>query len=572
MIKSNIIFSSLKRIYKVLPISFRKKSVLVLFLLLINSILEVAGLASILPLLTILLKENIIHTNEKISFFYNLFDFTNDNLFIVFIAGIVVVIIIIKNIFSLIISRYQITFSFSIMENFALRLHKLYYKKGFIYFKQNNSNFILRDTFGIPQRFASSLVMGIINLLNEFIVLILILIGIILYSPGALMIISFTMMPVFLISYKLTKNKIKKIGEEINEVVPELNRSLVESVFGYVDVIISGTFIFFYNKIKNKIKPYTNLRIKRSVFNLAPTKIIESSMVFSIFVIIFYGLFFMPEKENLISLIGIYILAAYRIMPSINRIAVALNRITENQYNFDVIEQLNIEKNLNNKNNLKEINFNNEISLENVNFKYPDAKENILTNYNLKIKKGEIVGIIGKSGKGKTTLINILLGFLEINSGKLEIDNVKLDKNTINDWQKKLAYVQQEVYLLDASFAENIAFGLDKKEIDYDKLKKVVKSAGLEDFVIQLQEGLHSNVGQRGSKLSGGQRQRIGIARALYFGAEVLFFDEATSSLDIETEKKIIKSIEKLSEKGLTMIIVAHRESTLKSVDRIIKI
>ncbi len=572
MIKSNIVFSSLKRTYKVLPIHFRKKSVFAVFLLLINSILEVAGLASILPLLTIILKENIIHTNEKINFFYNFFDFTNDNLFIVFIAGIVVVIIIIKNIFSLIISRYQIAFSFSIMENFALRLHKLYYEKGFIYFKQNNSNFIMRDTFGIPQRFASSIVMGIINLLNEFIVLILILIGIVLYSPGALMIISFTMLPVFLISYKLTKNKIKKIGEEINEVVPELNRNLVESVFGYVDILISGTFDFFYNKIKNKIKPYTNLRVKRSVFNLAPTKIIESSMVLSIFVIIFYGLFFMPEKENLISLIGIYTLAAYRIMPSINRIAVALNRITENQYNFDVIEQLNIEKNFNNENNLKEINFNNEISLKNVNFKYPEAKENILTNFNLKIKKGEIIGIIGKSGRGKTTLMNILLGLLEINSGNLEIDNVKLDKNTVNDWQKKLAYVQQEVYLLDASFAENIAFGLDKKEIDYDKLKKVVKSAGLEDFVKQLQEGLYSNVGQRGSKLSGGQRQRIGIARALYFGAEVLFFDEATSSLDEETEKEITKSIEKLSEKNLTMIIIAHRESTLKSADRIIKI
>ncbi len=572
MFKSNIIITSLKRTYQVLPAFLRKKALFSIFLLFINSILEVAGLASILPLLMVILKNNIIQENEFLKYIYNIFHFNSENTFIVFIASVVVFIIVLKNIFSLLISRYQVAFSFSIMEVFLLKLHQLYNQKGFLFFKKHNTNFIFRDIFSIPLRFAGSLIIGLLNLLNEFLILILIVVGIIFYSPGALLILCLTMLPVFLISYKLTKNKIKHIGEEVNRIAPELNKNVIQSIFAYADIMISGTYHFFYKKIKNNIKLFADLSTQRTVFNLAPTKIIESSMVLSILIIIAYGLFFLPNKDNLVSLIGIYTLAAYRIMPSINRITVALNGITENQYNFDVIEQLkNEEVNFLNAHQ-EEINFNNEISIENISFKYPEAKENVLTNYNLKIRKGETIGIIGKSGRGKTTLMNILLGFLSPDKGVVKIDDKILNKKNNRNWQKKLGYVQQEVYLLDASLAENIAFGLNEKEIDYTKLDEVIKSAGLQELLKELPYGLKSRVGERGSQLSGGQRQRIGIARALYFDAEVLFFDEATSSLDTETETQITKSIEQLAGRGLTMIIIAHRESTLKNADRIIKL
>jgi ATP-binding cassette subfamily B protein len=219
----------------------------------------------------------------------------------------------------------------------------------------------------------------------------------------------------------------------------------------------------------------------------------------------------------------------------------------------------------------KKINFTNSILFENISFCYNKNQEYILENINFEIKKGSRIGIVGKTGEGKSTLLDLIMGLLPPTNGKIKIDGVKLCKETIDSWQSKIAHVPQNIFLSDISFLENIAFGVDPEKINLEKVKLAAKKSQCHDFIMKLEKGYDEIVGERGTKLSGGQIQRLGLARALYKNAEVIIFDEATNSLDYETEKLIIKELNHL-DRDLTVIIVAHRLNALEKCDLIFEI
>lgn len=568
----NIIVKTVIRLKTILPNRYKKRGLIAVFLLLINSLLELLGLASIIPLFNVIMKDGIIQQNYYLSAIYNSFGYSSENNFIITICAFVVLIIFIKNIIGILIQKYQSRFSLDLMSFFMLKLHKYYFQKGFLFFKETNSVLINRDIFAVPQRFSQIIVLGVFNLFHEVLVLILIVTAILLYNPGIVFLLLFTVVPVFVIFYLSTKNKIKKLGDDFHDLSPEIGNNIFQSVFGYIDVMINGTYLFFRNRIKKNMEAFKNISIDMIVYKLIPSKLIEISMISSIFVITIYGLKFMSSKEELLSLLGIYTIAAYRIMPSINRIMIALNGITENQYVFPVLEKLINFKSDGNK-KVSEIVFTENISLSKVFYQYPSTNDNIINNFNCNINKGEIICIKGNSGGGKTTLMNLMLGFLKPTSGEIKIDGQVLNNYNIESWQQKIGYVQQEVYLLDSSIAENIAFGIDKTSIDYNKINLVLNQASLVKFIESLDDGIDTLVGERGANLSGGQRQRIGIARALYFDSEVLFFDEVTSALDPETEVEVNKTIESLSiNDGITIVMIAHKESGLDFVNKIIRI
>jgi ABC-type multidrug transport system fused ATPase/permease subunit len=215
--------------------------------------------------------------------------------------------------------------------------------------------------------------------------------------------------------------------------------------------------------------------------------------------------------------------------------------------------------------------FEKSIELRDVSFHYDDSQEMILQNISLHIDKGECVGVRGSSGVGKTTLFNIILGLHTPTSGDVYVDDVKLCADNIRSWQSKIGYVSQSVFIADMTLAENIALGCSEDDIDYTRVNEILRLVNLEEFVATLPLGVHSRIGEQGCRISGGQRQRIGIARALYKGAEILLFDEATSSLDSKTEESINDAIRMLSAKNnLTIVIIAHRESSLEYCNRII--
>jgi len=571
-IKSNIIIKTIIDISKVLPKEFKKRSYIVLILLLLNSILELFGLATLIPIFGLLFKDNIIHENSTLLNIYNYLGFNSDEQFIIVLSAMMLSIIIVKNLISLMISYYQSRFSYDIMGYLTLRLHKLFYTKGYLYIKDINSTEFYRNSATIPERFAHTTLFGTLTLINELTILLFIVVAIFLYDPTIVLLLLFTVAPVFTIFYILTKERLKSYGDELHILQPKLSSTIYQSFFGYQDIEITGTIDKFSDRLSRFVSLYKDISAKKIVLQLMPTKIIESSMILAIFIVVIYGIYFLPDRETLLALLGIYILSAYRIIPSINRIMIAINGLIETQYVFDVIGELNESDDICIKSIDKEINFKREISIKDISFKYPTIERDILKNFNLTIKKGETLGIVGKSGNGKSTLMNILLGFLKPYRGSVTIDDIELDDESVRSWRSKIGYVSQEIFLLDASLGENIAFGLDRDEIDSEKLNRVISLASLGELVDTLSDGVDANIGERGTRLSGGQRQRIGIARALYYDSEILFFDEATSSLDSETQRDISNAIASLSHKGLTMIIITHRLSTLDGIDRIIEI
>lgn len=541
-----------------------------ILLLFLNSLFEMLGLAAFLPLFSVILQPGVIQKHHIIGPIYHSIGFSSDRQFILTLAGLIVFVMVVKNIASLFIIRSQAKFSLSLYQYFSNRLHQLYYSKGFPFFKKTNSNVILRNIHTIPSQFANQEVLPLFNFLNEVLVLLLILTGLMLYDAKAILLLGFTILPIFLLFYNWIKDRAMRLEGEANTIAPKLTQSIFQSVHGFADVEITNMQSRFRKRISDYINRLVRLNVRRTVYNAAPTKVIETGMVITIFSITAYGLFFLPDRAGLAALLGLFALAAYRILPSVNRIMLALISIKGYQYTFDIISEVKgfepdtIQH--------QPISFHKKLVIKDLSFQFPDSDKNVLSNINLTINKGESIGIMGTSGSGKTTLMNLLLGFWEPKQGGISIDETPLTKNTLQSWRQRIGYVQQEVYIIDASVAENVAFGLTKEEIDFKKLERVLKQASLWEHIRTLPETLHTNIGERGTKLSGGQRQRIGIARALYAGADVLFFDEATSALDSKTEEEITESIRTLADGQLTLIIIAHRETTLKYCDRIVKI
>jgi ABC-type multidrug transport system fused ATPase/permease subunit len=265
--------------------------------------------------------------------------------------------------------------------------------------------------------------------------------------------------------------------------------------------------------------------------------------------------------------------ATFRLLPSINRILSSLQNIKYYKSSLEIIsnELVGASKNLNEKEILVgEIDFKKSLELKHISFSYKDNNP-ILENIDLKINKGELIGIIGQSGAGKTTLINIIVGLLTQNSGKIFLDGNELSHDKINLWKCKIGYVPQDVYLIDDTIEKNIAFGIDADKINSQNIEKSISQSQLKSFINQLPNGINTIVGERGVQISGGQRQRIGIARALYNDAEFLVLDEATSSLDVETETEFINAVLSLK-RNKTILIITHRLSTIENCDKIFKI
>jgi ABC-type multidrug transport system fused ATPase/permease subunit len=278
------------------------------------------------------------------------------------------------------------------------------------------------------------------------------------------------------------------------------------------------------------------------------------------------------SSTELIPVLGVFVAAAFRMIPSINRIMNSLQTIAFAQSVLDVLaKQFKIIEKFENVEETKtNFEFNNEIIVSNLYFKYPDSEKNALNNVNVVIKKGDFVGFIGTSGSGKSTLIDNIAGLLIPISGSIHVDNVDINTN-IKGWQSQIGYVPQSIFLIDDSLKKNIAFGVNENEIDQIRLNKAIIDSQLNDVIQRLPDGIDTIVGERGIRLSGGERQRIGIARALYNNPEILILDEATSSLDNETEKDFMSSINALQ--GIkTIIIIAHRLTTIQNCNKIFEL
>ncbi|ANQ48425.1 ABC transporter ATP-binding protein [Flammeovirga sp. MY04] len=565
-----IIIQTIQFIRSILPKDQKVKAIGVSILLFINSGLELIGLSAMLPVFAVLLEDNMVEKYAWANWIYSTFGLTDDKQLIILLTSFLFVIVLFKNIGGMFIVKWQSEFAMGLYGDFAKRLHQIYYRKGFAFFKEENSNSLFNNIHLATQYFANYQLLGVLNLLNELVILLLIVLGISLYNFNIMLLLAVIVLPTFFIFYKYVQKKSLAISNVRRDVNPRLSKNIFQSIFGYVDVIISGSENTFRNRITKDVDSLANTNIKANIYNLAPTRVIESSLMLAILVMNVYGVYYLDSRLELLQLLGVFAIAGFRIMPSINRMMTYINGLNQNKWTFEVLKPLKKEVHYK-RPTQKEITFKKELYLDNISFRYDDADENVISNFSIKIKKGETIGLIGSSGSGKTTIMNILLGFLKVSNGKYLVDDFVYNETYEDDFYHKVGYVQQNVYIIDGTLAENVAFGCTVEEIDFEKVKVVLQKASLWEVANELSDGVNTRIGENGTKLSGGQRQRVGIARALYFDAEILFFDEATSALDNETEKEITESINSLSHTDdLTIIIIAHRLSTLEECDRII--
>ena len=571
MIGDNIIFTTLRKVSALLPSEAKRKALGMMGLLLFNSFLDILGLAAILPIITILLQDNVVENNKMFRWVYNLLGFTSESSFLVALALSVLAFIVVKNIISLWIYKTQARFSYNLYKRFSARLFTIYHKKGLLYFRNNNPNFIIRNINTIPLEFTNGIILNTITLINEAIITLVILVTILVYDPTVVVLLLVFIIPVFSLFYKAVKNRSLAIQTELNEISPKQGINLFQSTYGYIDVKMNSSEAFFLENHKRLLNRTSALRVMDKVLQQAPTKVIETGMMAAIILVALYGVLYVQDKSHITGLLSVFALAAYRILPSINRSMIALIGIKGYQYTFKVLDEIKKDNEAPAVNTTGKIDFTTHIRFEKVSFFYKEEKA-VLDNVSLTIKKNSTIGLIGRSGSGKSTLVNLLLGFYKPTAGEIRIDDTRLDETNVVNWRSKIGYVQQEVYILDASLAENIAFGLPKEEIDAAKLGRAILLASLTDVVAQLPEGVQTRIGDRGSLLSGGQRQRVGIARALYHGATILIMDEATSALDSATENEINEAVARLADNDMTIIIIAHRLTTLHRCDAIIEL
>jgi ABC-type multidrug transport system fused ATPase/permease subunit len=563
----NIVFSTIRDINSIIFPHHKKKIILMIMLILFGGVLDVLGLAAILPVATLVFDPTNIHKSAFIhSVFVNL-GFESDNAFLYFILICFWLVFLFKNTAAAVISYLQSKFSYGVAADISQKQFENIMNHDLQYFNDHNSTNLVRNIQIMPFHFSTYLLLPTLILMSEIVVLIIILVGISLYNITVIGLMAVTLTPSFILTYKLIKSRTQFYEKERNRLNTELTKQAYQTIHGYIDVKLFNKEKYFMGIFKLNQTKFRRVFTNSFTLNLIPSKIIELTAISAVIIMFAYTLYSPSARESISVMLPLFIAAAYRVMPSMNRMLIALGSIKGFQYVIQIIKDGLQPIPNNSQSSSNKLNFNDNIEFREVSYQYPSGKKLSVDTLNLKVAKGSKIGIIGKSGSGKTTIINILLRFLKEQSGGLYIDNKKITVTEENQWRQLIGYVKQSVFIIDGDFYENIAFGVTREEIDIDKLNRVLKLSKLDEVVDKSPQGLSSNIGENGTKLSGGQRQRIAIARALYKEAQILVFDEATSALDSQTEKEITESIEAISKENKTMFIIAHRITTLKNCD-----
>jgi ATP-binding cassette subfamily B protein/ATP-binding cassette subfamily C protein len=368
---------------------------------------------------------------------------------------------------------------------------------------------------------------------------------------------------IFVISNIIIR-KNRKLGVERYEADREIHRT-IGATFGNIKFIkLKGNEEQILKDFRLSTKKHSHANVLNLTLGIMPKNILECIGFSLLAVIIIFNLLYRNSAENIIPIIAIYALSLYRILPAVHKLLGNLNNILYLKKSLDIVYD-NINQNIEHE-GFEHITFNKSIVIKNLSFKY-DNSNDVLNNISLEIRKGEKVAIIGESGGGKSTLVDLIIGIHKPNSGNIYIDDTLITDANIRSWRSKIGYIPQNIYLFDGTIYDNIVFGM---EPNVEQVSRVLKMANIWD-ILEKKDGLDTRVGEGGIQLSGGQKQRIGIARALYNNPDVLVLDEATSALDTETETKIMDEIYNIG-KDKTLIIIAHRLSTIERCDRKIKI
>jgi ABC-type multidrug transport system fused ATPase/permease subunit len=552
---------------------------LLVFLFITISGLDALGIGLIGPFMGLAVEPESIQRNPWLSSFYQYSGLNNSNQFIALLGLAIVVIFYFKSFFYYQIQKYVYNFCYAGQVKLRLRLLHTYLWLPYTYHLKTNSARVLQTISGETATFTYSIAIPLLNLIaNAFVLFILLLL---LAKTDLLATVSILwLLLLAVIPFHYFRHKVAHWGKEGLEAITETLRIVNHALGGLKETKVIGCEGFFENQLLAQTTKYARAASLFHAFQQLPRISIEALLITFVVGFVSLSLIFAEPSENLISVLGIFAIASVRLMPSASQILSSINLLRNNQSTLDRIyldlkeaekpDAVNsLKHSTANDRNLKlsTLAFKNKLVFDKINYSYPGGSGKALTDISLTVRKGESIALIGKSGAGKTTLVDVFLGLLIPQSGDIQVDGFSVYE-TMRSWQNLIGYIPQSIFLTDDTIERNIAFGVPDSQIDRQRLEQAIESAQLSEFIEQLPEGTQTMVGERGVLLSGGQRQRIGIARALYHEREILVLDEATSALDNETESLVSEALRKLSGKKTT-IVIAHRLTTVQHCDRI---
>ena len=554
----------------------RKISVLLILMILIMALLDMIGVASILPFVAVVTNPDLVETNAILNYLFQTsrkFGVENIQQFLIVLGSLVFLTLVFSLTFKGITTYFSLRFVQMREYSIGKRLVEGYLKQPYSWYLNKNSAELGKNILSEVGVVISTGLRPLIDLIANSMVTISITILLVIVDPKLMFIVSCSLGLSYGLIYKFANKFLKQLGNERTEKNQLRFLSINESFGAIKEIKVAGLEQNYIKRFSDSAKIFASNNSYALSIEQVPRYILEAIAFGGIMLVMLYLMSQTGSFNSALPIISVYVFAGYRLMPALQMIYRSVTLITYSRPAVDGLvknfKELNQAKVNHNKNFLP---LNNTITLKNIHFSYPNSSREVLKNINFVIPAKTTVGLIGTTGSGKTTMVDIILGLLDVQKGTLEVDGNLITKQNARSWQRSIGYVPQHIYLSDDTVSANIAFGLDPKNIDQEAVEKASKLANLHSFVTEeLSKKYQTKVGERGVRLSGGERQRIGIARALYHNPQLLILDEATSALDNQTEAAIMDAVNTLS-KNITIILIAHRLTTLSKCDNIIKL
>lgn len=562
-----------KKLFKILTPRERKQAFFLIVLMMIMGFLDTIGVASIMPFMAVLGNPEVVESNSLLNkafaIVYNLGIQSVDQ-FLFFLGVLVFLLLLVSLSFKTLVTYSQVRFTQMREYSLSKRLIEGYLHQPYSWFLNRNSADLGKTILSEVSQVSSVGISPLMNLIANGVIAIFLLSLLIIVNPQLAITVGLILLLSYGLVYKLSQKALRESGEQRYKSNQERFTATSEAFGAIKEIKIGILEKIFINRFSKPALTYARSQTKSQVIGQLPRFALEAIAFGGLLLIILNFMVSGRDFSSILPTLALYAFTGYRLMPALQAIYAAATRFRHATPSIEALY-----KDLSNLclSNVTEsgqaIQLTKAITLNQVHYNYPNTKKSAIKDISLTIPANNMVGFVGKTGSGKTTTIDLILGLLDIQAGSLEVDGQIITKHNRSSWQQGIGYVPQNIYLSDSTIAENIAFGLDPKQFDYEAIIRAAKIAKIHDFITEeLPEQYQTKVGERGVRLSGGQIQRIGIARALYHKPQVLIFDEATSALDNLTEESLMREVYAFSDK-MTIILIAHRLSTVKSCDTI---
>ncbi len=570
--------SLVKRVVAILTGRQKKWLAVMLVMMLVGAGLETAGTSLLIPFINVAMEPESIFEEEYLRFFYDLMDLKSTNGFLIMLAVVLSVVFVVKNVYLYFMYYAQYRFIYNGQYNTSRNLFKDYVRRPYEFYLDASTPVVMRHIMSDVNG-SYNLLLTFLQLFTELFIFAALLLLALVNSPEMTVVMCVVLGGILLANKKILGPILRRFGHEVQTNSALTTKWIMQAVNGMKETKVLNKERYFVEQYEKSADRLNTIQKKQNSMQNIPRLLIETVCMCGILLVLAVFLAIGNNLNEMITQIGILAVVAIKLMPSANKLSTYLNNIAYYEPSLTAVEDIIIRSNKKDvqtdilflkDEEIKPVEFQKEVRLEHISYRYPNTELDILKDAGVTIPIGKSVGFIGPSGAGKSTTVDILLGLLEPQQGKVTVDGVDIRTN-LPGWYAKVGYVPQMIFMLDDTIRNNVAYGVDEKEIDEQQVWYALKEAQMDEFVRGLPEGLDTSIGERGVRISGGQRQRLGIARALYTEPEIMIFDEATSALDNDTESAIMDAIERLHGRK-TLVIIAHRLTTIEKCDAVYRV